>query len=308
METRISANLMEAYREELRGRITQAMSHDGTHEPLPGLHLYRRSATTDPTPGVSFPSLCIIAQGRKEVYLGQECYRYDPYQYLLATIELPVVIQHIEASPERPYLSLRMELDPAQVASVLLEAGISLGKRETDRTRAIAVSPLNDALLEAVVRLLRLVGAPPAETELLLPLLSREITVRLLLGDQGARLHHLAAQGGNVDRISQAIETIRRCFDKPLRVESLARELGMSPSGFYSHFKSVTAMSHLQFQKQLRLQEARRLLWGEDVDAATAGYRVGYEDASQFSKEYKRLFGAPPRQDMRRQRILPTDG
>lgn len=164
--------------------------------------------------------------------------------------------------------------------------------------RAIDVSPLDANLLDTVVRLVRLLDSP-AEARVLRPLITREI-VRLLMGEQGNRLRHLALLGGHTDRIAEAVERLRRDFNQPLRIDSLAGELGMSVSGFHHHFKA--AMSPLQFQKQLRLQEARRIMLGENLGAASAGYRVGYDDASQFSREYKRLFGQPPLRDVERLR------
>ena len=301
-EGRDADALADAYREELVRRIARARPTDGTAEPLPGLHFARVSHHREPVHGVSFPSFCVMAQGTKVIHLGEDRYRYDPYHYLLTTIELPIVIQQVEASPERPYLGFQLELDAALVASVMLEAGMPSPRRDAGSARAIDVSPLDDSLLEAAVRLVRLAEAPPAEARVLLPLVKREIIFRLLAGAQSARLRHLAVLGGQADRVARAIERLRADFDKPLRIESLAREVGMSPSAFHGHFKAVTAMSPLQFQKQLRLQEARRLLLGEDLDAASAGYRVGYEDASQFSKEYKRLFGEPPMRDVQRLR------
>ncbi|HEY2289808.1 MAG TPA: AraC family transcriptional regulator [Thermoanaerobaculia bacterium] len=289
-----------AHREELAERIARAVPEDGAVEPLQGLRLNRASAPTEPLHGVSRPSFCVIAQGSKEVLLGDSRYRYDPAHYLLATVELPVVGQVVEASAERPYLSLRLDLDPALVGSVMVEAG-HLSSRSQGDVRALDVSPLDADLLNAVVRLARLLDAP-AEARVLRPLITREIVFRLLMGEQGNRLRHLALLGGHTDRIAEAVERLRRDFDQPLRIDSLARELGMSVSGFHHHFKAVTAMSPLQFQKQLRLQEARRLLLGENLDAASAGHRVGYDDASQFSREYKRLFGQPPMRDVERLR------
>jgi AraC-like DNA-binding protein len=290
----------EACREELAVRIARAIPEDGRVEPLKGLQLNRASTPTEPLYGVSQPSLCVIAQGSKEVLLGESRYRYDPAHYLLATAELPVVGQVIEASAERPYLSLRLELDPALVGSVMVEAGY-LASRNGGDVRAMDVSPLDADLLDATVRLVRLLDTP-AEVRVLRPLITREIVYRLLRGEQGNRLRHLALLGGPIDGIAAAIERLRREFQQPLRIERLARELGMSVSGFHHHFKTVTAMSPLQFQKQLRLQEARRLMLGEHLDAAGAGLRVGYEDASQFSREYKRLFGQPPMRDVERLR------
>ena len=242
----------------------------------------------------------MIAQGSKEVFLGDDRYQYDPAHYLLATAELPVVSQVIEASQERPYLSLRVKLDPTLVGSVMVEAG-HLSPRSHADVRAIDVSPLDAGLLDAVVRLIRLLDTP-AEAPFLAPLITREIVYRLLMGEQGDRLRHIAVQGGHTHRIARAIERLRKEFDQPLRIDDIAQELGMSVSSFHHHFKAVTAMSPLQFQKQIRLQEARRLMLGEGLDAASAGYRVGYNDAAHFNREYKRLFGLPPLRDVERLR------
>jgi AraC-like DNA-binding protein len=289
-----------ACQEELAERIARAIAEDGWIEPMQGLRLNRYSTPTEPFHGVSQPSLCVIAQGSKEVLLGDSRYRYDPAHYLLATVELPTVGQVIEATAERPYLSLRLDLDPALVSSVMVEAG-HLASRNQGDVRAMDVSPLDVDLLDAVVRLIRLLESP-AEARVLRPLITREIVYRLLKGEQGNRLRHMAFLGGHTDRIAGAVERLRREFNQPLRIDSLARDLGMSVSGFHHHFKAVTAMSPLQFQKQLRLHEARRLLLGENLDAASAGYRVGYDDPSQFSREYKRLFGQPPVRDVERLR------
>jgi AraC-like DNA-binding protein len=171
--------------------------------------------------------------------------------------------------------------------------------------RAIDVSPLDMNLLDAVVRLARLLDSP-AEAPILMPIITREIIYRLLIGAQGGRLRHLAILGGYTPDIARAIQRLRQDFDQPLRVEQLARNLGMSVSGFHHHFKAVTAMSPLQFQKQLRLQEARRLMLGEDLDATSAAYRVGYNDASHFNREYKSVFGVPPMRDVQRLREVAS--
>lgn len=289
-----------AYRDELAERIAQAIRQDGEVEPLAGLHLFRCSTPSEPLYGVSKPCICVIAQGSKVVLLGDSRYRYDPAHYLLATVELPIVGQVIEASHERPYLSLRLDLDPALVGSVLVEAG-HLSSRNPDDIRAMDVSPLDANLLDTVVRLMRLLDSP-AEARILRPLITRELVYRLLVGEQGNRLRHMALLGGHTDLIAEAVERLRRNFDQPLRIDSLAKEVGMSVSGFHHHFKAVTAMSPLQYQKQIRLQEARRIMLGENLDAASAGYRVGYDDASQFSREYKRMFGQPPVRDVERLR------
>jgi AraC-like DNA-binding protein len=294
------AERMQANREELVERIARAMPEDGITQSLPGLYLYRRSSPLELLHGVSEPSLAVIAQGSKEVLLGENRYRYGPSQYLLATVELPTIRRVLEASKERPYLSLRLELAPTLVGEIMVEAGHAW-PRDPAEVRAIAVSPLDANLLDACVRLVRLLDAP-AETRVLLPLITREIIYRLLVGEQGGRLRHLAILGGYTPDIARAVQRLRRDFDQPLRIERLARELDMSVSGLRHHFKAVTALSLSQFQKQLRLQEARRLLLGEDLDAASAAYRVGYQDASHFNREYKSLFGVSPMRDLHRLR------
>lgn len=290
----------QADRAELIERLGRAITEDGLVERLPGVRLRRASAPTDLGPGVSHPTFCVIAQGAKEVLLGEDRYRYDPAHYLIATIELPIASRVVEASPERPYLSLILDLTPAVVGSVLVEAG-HLAPRTPSVAKAIDVSPLEDHLLDAVVRLVRLLESPE-EARYLAPLVTREIVYRLLRAEQRSRLSQIALLGGSSHPIADAVELLRRGFDRSLRVDDVARRIGMSVSGFHHQFKAVTGMSPLQFQKQLRLQEARRLMLSERLDAATAGYRVGYEDASHFNREYKRQFGAPPMRDVERLR------
>jgi transcriptional regulator GlxA family with amidase domain len=188
----------------------------------------------------------------------------------------------------------------------MVEAGF-VSSRTHVGAKAVDVSPLEGGLLDAALRLVRLVDAP-TEARVLQPLIKREIVYRLLMGAQGDRLRHIVSFGAATNRVASAIERLRRDYDKPLRVDSLARELGMSVSGFHAHFKAVTAMSPLQFQKQIRLQEARRLILGEDLDAVRAGSRVGYDDPSHFSREYKSLFGEPPMRDVQRLRAVSPAG
>ncbi|HZT98064.1 MAG TPA: AraC family transcriptional regulator [Ktedonobacteraceae bacterium] len=294
------AKLLQANREELVERIGRTIRQDGTVQPLPGLHLYRHSFPLEQVYSVVEPSVCVVAQGSKEFLLGESRYRYDPFHYLLITVDLPYVGQVMEASKERPFLCLRLDLAPTLVGEVLLEVGHA-SPRDQASVRAIAVSPMDGPLLDAFVRVVRLLDAP-AEARVLLPLITREMIYRLLVGEQGARLRHLAILGGYTPSIARAIERLRRDFDQPLRIEQLARELGMSVSGLHHHFKAVTAMNPSQFQKRLRLLEARRLLLGEALDAKGAAYRVGYRDASHFNREYKSLFGVPPMRDVQRLR------
>jgi AraC-like DNA-binding protein len=294
------AQKAQANREELVERLMRALPEDGTAKPLPGLQLTRASSPTGLGYSVFFPAFCVIAQGRKEVLLGDNRYWYDPMHYLIATAELPIATQITEASKERPYLGLILTLDPSLVGSVMVEVGHG-APRSHSLVTAIDVSPLDAGLLDAVVRLVTLLDAP-SEVHFLAPMVTREIVYRLLKGEQRGRLAHIAALGSNTQRITEAIKRLREEFNRPLRIEEVARELGMSVSGFHHHFKTLTAMSPLQFQKQLRLQEARRLMLGEGLDAASAGYRVGYDDASYFNREYKKLFGAPPVRDVERLR------
>jgi AraC-like DNA-binding protein len=294
------AIVMQVYREELVERIGRAISFDGSVQPLQGLHLYRHSVPLEHVYSMVDPSVCVVAQGSKEFLLGESRYRYDPFHYLLLTIDLPSIGQVLEASKERPFLSLRLSLDPGIVSSVMLEAGYAPSRPSTG-VRAIDVSVLDANLLEATVRLTRLLDSP-AEAPVLLSLIMREMVYRLLMGEQGVRLRHLAMLVEGSSPIAMAVEWLRQNFDQPLRVEQLAREQCMSVSGFHQHFKTVTALSPLQFQKRLRLQEARRLMLAEDLDAASAAYRVGYHDASHFNREYKSLFGVPPMRDVQRLR------
>jgi AraC-like DNA-binding protein len=294
------ADRAQANRDELVERVARAIRQDGTIEPLKGLHFKRSSSPSEPCHAVSIPAFCVIAQGSKEVLLGNDRYQYDPMHYLLATVELPIVSQILEASIAQPFFSLRLDLDPTLVGSVMVEAGYPSPQSRAN-VKAIDVSALDAPLLDAVVRLVRLLDAP-AEAQILMPLVTREIIYRLLMGAQGSRLRQIAVLGGYTHHIARAVDRLRKDFNQPLRIESIAQELGMSVSGFHHHFKSVTAMSPLQFQKQLRLQEARRLMLGENLDATSTAYRVGYDDASHFNREYKRLFGTPPMRDVERLR------
>jgi len=290
----------QANREELVERIARAVGEDGPAEPLDGIRLYRSSSLTELTPNVSNPALAVIAQGSKELYLGGERYQYDPYHYCLGTVELPLASQIIEASRERPYLSFRMELDAVLVGSVMTELGHTDRPKRSD-IKAISVSELDPGLLDAVVRLVRLIDTP-AEARVLAQLTKREIVCRLLLGEQGDRLRHIALLSGYSSPIARAIERLHEEFDQQLRIDEIAQGVGLSVSSFHQQFKAVTALTPLQFQKQLRLQEARRLMLGEHLDATSTAFRVGYNDASHFNREYKRRFGLPPMSDVARLR------
>lgn len=291
---------MEADRAELAERMMLAVPRDGTRDVQPGLGITRFSRPTELHHGFFEPSLCVIAQGAKTLTLGDEVFRYDAANYMIATVGVPMTAQVVEASPQRPYLGVRLVLDPAVVSSVMVEAGIVQTRGDSD-VKAVNVSTLDAELLDAMLRLVRLVDRP-SEYRVLSSLILREIAYRLLIGAQSTRLRHLATFGGQAHRMVRAVEKLRTNYDKPLRIESLAKELGMSLSGFHAHFKAVTNMSPLQYQKHIRLQEARRLMVSENLDAGEAGFRVGYEDQSHFSREYKRHFGEPPMRDIERLR------
>ncbi|WP_242063261.1 AraC family transcriptional regulator [Nostoc sp. FACHB-892] len=254
------------------------------------------SKPTESQISVLKPAFCVIAQGSKDVLLNDELFHYDSGHYLISTLDLPIMSNVVEASEEKPYLNLRIDLDPALVAAVMIESGIETKKSSTG-VKAMDVSPVDADLLDAVVKLVKLFDTPD-EMKFLAPLIIREIIYRLLKGKQSARLGQLITTEGDAQRISRVVKQIRENIDQPLKIEDTAREIGMSVSGFHQHFKSVTAMSPLQFQKQIRLQEARRLMLGENMDVAIASFRVGYDDASYFSREYKKLFGIPPHRDI----------
>ena len=292
-------------RQELADAILSALPSDGRVEAQPGLTLFRVSKPTEPVYSVSESCFCVIAQGAKHVMLGEDRLRYDPNHYLISTVGLPTISQIDVASPEKPYLGIRLVLDPAVVTSTMVESGL-IQRQNDSSVKAIAVSSLDSDLLNACLRLVRLVHSAE-QYRVIGPLVIREIIYRLIVGEQGHRMRHLATAGGHAHRMVRAVKKLRDDFAKPLRIEDVAREIGMSVSGFHAHFKAVTAMSPLQFQKQLRLQEARRLMLTESLDAAEAGFQVGYDDASHFSREYKRHFGDPPIRDVQNLREFTAE-
>jgi AraC-like DNA-binding protein len=299
-ETELETRRMQINREELIERMTRIAPENSLLEAFPGIFIYHSSKPTESDISVLKPAFCVIAQGSKDVLLNDELFHYDSGHYLISTLDLPIMSNVVEASPEKPYLNLRIDLDPVIVASVMLESGVKTSKSRA-KIKAMDVSPVDANLLDAVVKLVKLLDTPD-EMRLFAPAIIREIIYRLLKGKQSERLSHLATAEGDTQRISKVVKQLRENFALPLEIENIARRLGMSVSGFHNHFKSVTAMSPLQFQKQIRLQEARRLMLGENMDVATAGFRVGYEDPSYFSREYKKLFGTPPLRDIARLR------
>jgi len=288
--------------EDLAGLIARCAPEDGPHElPVPGLGVIRSGQPTEPLLTVQQPALCIIAQGAKQVMLGDRVYRYDAATNLVISIDLPLAGQVIEASVERPYLAMRIDLDAALLNELMLDAATP---PSTEEISGLSLSPISPELIDASARLLRLVDRP-REIAALAPLIRREIHYRLLAGEQASAVRHIAASEGKLVQVGRAIAWIKANFHRPFSVEAVAREARMSPSALHQHFKAATAMSPLQYQKHLRLHEARRLMVGLDRDAQAAGFAVGYESPSQFTREYARLFGAPPARDAAR---LRADG
>lgn len=300
---RMQASIAER-QQDLIARLVRWAPVDGIHATqLAGLRLIRRNAPTPIHPAVYEPSLGIVVQGRKRSVLNGEVYHYDALQYLVCSVRLPVLGQIIEASPEAPYLSVGLQLDLDEIGRLLLELG-DRGQRPalSDRPdRGVYVARMDESLLDAVLRLVRLLDTPE-ELTVLAPAVQREIYYRVLRGELGQRLVALAEGDGGQRRVQRAIEWLTQHYAEPMRIETLAEAVHMSPSALHHRFKAVTAMSPLQYQKQLRLHEARRLMYAEGADCAGAAHRVGYESPSQFSREYRRLFGAPPSQEIARLR------
>ncbi|MEK9712295.1 MAG: AraC family transcriptional regulator [Thalassolituus sp.] len=268
---------------------------------ISGLSLHRWDTPTEPTSYMLAPSICLIGQGQKRLFLGEDAFVYDADHFLITSIELPVVSQIIEASADKPYVGLTMELDLKVISQMMVDhppAQPQRGSKTQDDKRGVAVSSLSAPLKDAFVRLLALADHPD-DIPALEPLIKQEIYYRLLQSEQGARLSDLITRGNHSYQISQVIDWLKENFSKPVKVEDLASHAGMSVSSFHNHFRTMTAMSPLQFQKKMRLNEARRLMLAEHLDASKAAYEVGYESPSQFSREYSRLFGAPPAKDIR---------
>ncbi len=261
----------------------------------------RESDTCTATRGVCEPILGIVVQGKKEVLLGEETYRYGVAQYLVVSVDLPICGFAVEATPDQPYLGFKLDLDPVQLCDIIAQTYPSMGKKE-DSVRGLFVSDADTSLIDCAIRLTQLLDTPQ-DIPFLAPMIVREIYYRLLMGEQGEAVHQIATSGSNMQRIAEAIKLIKADFTKPLRVEDLAEQSNMSLSSFHRHFKQVTSMSPMQYQKQLRLLKARYLMFAENTDATSTAYQVGYESPSQFSREYSRMFGAPPIKDIERLRI-----
>lgn len=289
--------------EELAGIIASHTAADGMYaSALPRLSLVRSCTPTQAVPAVYRPSLCIIAQGRKRVELGGRSYVYDSQTYLTVSVDLPLVGSILEASPARPYLCLALDIDLPALTEQMLQTSRDSAPEPVGP--ALGVSQVEPGLLDAALRLARLLDAPK-DAPALAPLAEREILYRLLSGAQAPMIRHIAAAESRLAKVSRAIAWLRRNYARPFSVERLAADAGMSPSSFYSHFKAATTLSPLQYRTRVRLQEARRMMVVEGMDAASAGFTVGYDSPSQFSRDYSRLYGAPPLKDAIRLRRSP---
>ncbi|KAB8333213.1 AraC family transcriptional regulator [Scytonema tolypothrichoides VB-61278] len=248
---------------------------------------------------VSEPLLAIVVQGKKEVLLNEETYRYGVAQYLVVSVDLPLSGCVVEATPNQPYLGFKLKLDPAQLCDIIAQTNPDIGQKES--VRGWFISDADPSLIDCAIRLTKLLDTPQ-DIAFLAPMIIREIYYRLLMGEQGEAVRQIATSGSNMQRIALVIKQIKADFTKPLRVEDLAEQANMSPSSFHRHFKAVTSMSPLQYQKQLRLLAARQIMLAENADATQAAYQVGYESTSHFSREYARMFGAPPIRNIQRLR------
>jgi AraC-like DNA-binding protein len=275
---------------------------DGFHDTaIDRLGFSRESAIGAVMHGISAPMLAIIVQGKKHTLMGEETYHYGAAQYLVVSIDVAISGFTIEATPDRPYLGLKLDLDPRELCEIIAAQSTVLGKKENS-VRGFFVSTAEVSLLDTALRLIRLLDTPQ-DIPILAPMIIREIYYRLLIGEQSEAVRQIATSGSNMQRIAAVLQSIKVDFTKPLRINDLAEQASMSPSSFHHHFKQVTSMSPLQYQKQLRLMEARRLMLAESYNAITAADQVGYESPSQFSREYARMFGAAPIRDITSLRV-----
>jgi len=277
--------------------------YDGSFELcIPGVYATRASRTnTELVHAVAKPSLCIIAQGAKSVMLGHEVYEYDTSRMLIFSVDLPVAGLVTRASHSEPYLGFRLDLDPHKVAELVLKVFPHGGPHRVHENRAVCITQTNVNIFNAAVRLIELM-AQPGDAELLAPLVIDEILIRLLRSPVGVRVAQIGLEDSGVHGVAKAVSWLRANFSQPMKVEELAELVHMSVSSFHQHFKSVTSMSPLQYQKVLRLQEARRLMLSTMMDASAASRHVGYLSASQFSREYGRFFRSAPTRDIARLR------
>ncbi|MDA8423304.1 MAG: AraC family transcriptional regulator [Nitrospiraceae bacterium] len=263
---------------------------------IPGLRLFRAEKAGDPVSIMYDPRICIITQGAKRVLLGDDSYIYDANHFLVTSVDLPTTVQIIKATRQKPCLGLVLRVDQREISQLMIDSHLP-PPRPQRSSRGMATGEVTLPLITAFQRLVDLLDNQK-DIPILAPIIEREIFYRLLVGDQGVRLRQMASAGSQSRQIARAIDWLKGNFTQPLRIEDLASQVNMSTSTFHHHFREVTAMSPLQYQKWLRLNEARRLMLAENQDATTVAFQVGYESPSQFSREYSRLFGAPPLRDI----------
>ncbi len=284
---------------QLISRRTDGKGHGIHGTAIAPLEFTRESDTLTSMHNVSEPILAIVVQGKKEALLGEETHRYGVAQYLVISVDLPLSGFVTEATPDRPYLGLKLDLDPVQLCDIISQTPTA-NKKES--VKGWFVSDATLPLIDCALKLVRLLDTPQ-DIPFLAPLIIREIYYRLLVSEQSEAVRQIATSGSNMQNIARAIKIIKTNFAKPMRIEDLAEQVNLSSSSLHRHFKAVTSMSPLQYQKQIRLLNARHLMLAENADAASTAYQVGYESPSQFSREYSRMFGAPPIQDIERLRI-----
>jgi AraC-like DNA-binding protein len=284
---------------EFRDIIARNASDDGA-TPIRGLMLKRQTTPTALTHTAQSPCFGLVVQGRKRLQLGNETHEYGVGDYLLVSLDLPVSSCIVDASADEPHLGLGLFIDPRQLHDVLARCGNGAADAQpvpTVPARGLAVAKASDDLLDAALRLVRLLDRPQ-DIAVMAPLLEQEVLYRLLVGPYGARLRQIALAESPSNKVARAIAWLRENYARPLRIEHLADSVGMSESSLHHNFKTITAMTPMQYQKQLRLVEARRLMLVERLDVGSAGYAVGYQSPSQFSREYARLYGASPQRDL----------
>lgn len=289
--------MMETLGKELVSLVDQFTDAEGVNaSAIPGLSFYKITNTNSTMPAVYEPSLCIIVQGRKDVLLGNNLYSYGALEFLIASVNLPIIGTVVKASKDNPYFVIQIDIDLKQISELLIRmesSSVANGKTES----GLFIGKVDRAMGDSVLRLIRLLETPED-----LPVLAeyrlREVHYRLLRSEYGEEITQIALKGSPMQRISMAIQKLRGDYHLPVTVNELAGLADMSTSSFHVHFKAVTSMSPLQFQKSVRLMEARNLMISKHMDAASTAYRVGYESPSQFSREYARMFGNPPGRDI----------
>jgi AraC-like DNA-binding protein len=289
--------------EGLSGRISHhTCGGDLKPSVVPGLSLFQRHETTGPISLIYVPSICLITRGEKRVRMGDADFNYDPNCYLLTSVSVPTIARITKASREEPYLGLRLELNTRELARLMADIRLPASEDLPDeKDRGISIGALTVPLVQAFHRLVDLLDTP-ADIPILSPVIQTEIFYRLLTGERGARLRQIASAGTHSQQIALATEWLHANYKRPLRIEKLAELVNMSVSTFHHRFREMTAFTPLRFQKQLRLQEARRLMLTDHLDASSAAFEVGYESASQFGREYKGLFGVTPGHDIKQLR------